>query len=177
MTNGPDLFGLSEKELFQLLKVEKEKTKQLAEQATIEIHKWSSQFKTLSLKPPKDKIDKSGFDMRSKIMAAIETERRKQRQISLTLSKIKTGDFNLNQILGFDYIKDTSNIGATSGEDAHDKYARVMENISNAADIREEWDSTDVLKIDDIAIQKNISYDKAKEIVEGATGEVETEDV
>lgn len=177
MVNGTDLFGLNEKELFDLLKIEKEKTKLLAEQATKEIHKWSNQFKTLNFKPPKTKIDKSGFDIRSKIMAAIEAERRKQRQINLTISKIKTGSFNLNQILGFDFIKDTSNIGATSGDDAHDKYARVMENVSNAADIRETWDSADVLKIDDIAIQENISYDEARAIVEGSSGEVETEDV
>jgi len=52
-----------------------------------------------------------------------------------------------------------------------------MENVSNAADLRDTWDSTDVLKIDDIAIQRNISYDEAKAIVEGETGEVETEDV
>ena len=122
-------------------------------------------------------LDKTGFDQFSKLVAAIEAERAKQANIKRTIDRIKTGNLSFNEIKGLNLIKDTANIGATSGEDAHDKYARVMENVSNAADLRDTWDSTDVLKIDDIAIQRNISYDEAKIIVEGATGEVETEDV
>ena len=76
--NGPDLFGLSEKELKKLLSEEIKKTKELAAKATVELHKWSNQYKTLSVKPLKPKIDMEGFDHRSKLMAAIEAERRKQ---------------------------------------------------------------------------------------------------
>lgn len=180
MTNGPkgpDFFGMTEKELLALLKEEQKKTRELAEKATLELHKWSNQFKTLSVKPAKMALDKTGFDQFSKLVAAIEAERAKQTNIQRTIDKIKTGNLSFNEIKGLNLIKDTSNIGTTSGEGAHDKYARVMENVSNAADLRDTWDSTDVLKIDDIAIQRNISYDEAKAIVEGATGEVETEDV
>ena len=169
MTNGPkgpDFFGMTEKELFAVLKKEQKKTRKLAEQATLELHRWSNQFKTLSVKPAKIALDKTGFDQFSKLVAAIEAERAKQANIKRTIDRIKTGNLSLNQIKGFDLIKDTSNIDMTKGEGAQDKYARVMENVSNAADIREEWDSTDVLKIDDIAIEQSISYDKAKEIVE-----------
>lgn len=176
---GPDLFGLSERELMKLLREEQKKTKQLAEEATKAIHKWSQKYRTLSVKTPKIKINKEGFDNRSKLMAAIEAERRKQSSIKLTLSKIQSGNFSLNQILEFDLIQDTANIGAKKGIDAQDKYSRVMENLTYAADVRETWDSQDVLKIDDVAIERNISYNEAKIIVEGniSEGEIETEDV
>lgn len=169
--NGPDLFGLNEKQLMKLLSEEIKKTKKLAEEATIELHKWSNQYRILSIKAPKPKIDKEGFDIRSKLMAAIEAERRKQQQIRTTIAKIKTGNFSYNQIIDFDFVQDTSNIGARRGEDAHDKYARVMENLTDAADIRETWDSSDVIKIDDVAIEKNISYEQAKEIIEKQSNE------
>lgn len=68
----------------------------------------------------------------------------------------------------------------SQGLNNHDKFARVMENLSGQqADIRQTWDSNDVLKIDDVAIERNISYDEAKDIVEQnlKEGEVETEDV
>ena len=73
-----------------------------------------------------------------------------------------------------------SEINKVSSADRRDKYARVMENLSGQqADIRQTWDSNDVLKIDDVAIERNISYDEAKDIVEQGLqeGEVETEDV
>lgn len=174
---GPDFFGMTEKELLAVLKEEQSKTRALAEQATLELHRWSNQFKTLSVKPAKTALDKTGFDQFSKLVAAIEAERAKQANIRRTIDRIKTGNLSLNQIKELDLIKDTSNIGITSGEGAHDKFARVMENVFNGALLRDTWDSTDVLKIDDIAIQHNISYDEAKEIVERGTGEVETEDV
>lgn len=180
MTNGPkgpDFFGMTEKELLAVLKKEQKKTRELAEQATLELHRWSNQFKTLSVKPAKMALDKTGFDQFSKLMAAIEAERAKQANIKRTIDKIKAGNLSFNQIKGLDLIKDTSNIGTISGEGAHDKFARVMENVYNGAYLRDTWDSTDVLKIDDIAIQHNISYDEAKTIVEGEKGEIETEDV
>lgn len=162
----PDLFGLSEKELMSLLKEEQKKTKELAAKATLEIHQWSTKFGTLSIKPNITKLDKEGFDLRAKLMAAITEEYRKQEQINITLGKIKSGNFGYNDVLGFDYVKDTSNIGEKKGDGAHDKYARVMENLTYSADVRDTWDSYDVLKIDDVAIERGVSYDKAKEIVE-----------
>lgn len=174
---GSDFFGMTEKELLAVLKEEQWKTAVLAEQATLELHKQSNQFRTLSVKPAKTTLDKTGFDQFSKLVAAIEVERVKRADIQRTIDKIRTGNLSLNEVKELDLIKDTSNIGVRTGEGAQDKFARVMENIFNAADIRETWDSTDVLKIDDIAIQHNISYDRAKIIVERGTGEVETEDV
>lgn len=180
MINGPkgtDFFGMTEKELLAVLKEEQATTGALAGQATLELHRWSNQFKTLSVKPPKTALDKTGFDQFSKLVAAIKAEKAKQANIQRTIDKIKTENLSLDEVKGLDLIKDTSNIGVISGEGAHDKFARVMENVFNGALLRDTWDSTDVLKIDDIAIQHNISYDEAKEIVEGAKGEVETEDV
>lgn len=177
--NSPDLFDLNEKQLMKLLSEEIKKTKELSAEATVELHKWSNQYRVISIKPPKVQIDKEGFDQRSKLMAAIEAERRKQQQIRTTIAKIKTGNFSYNQVMNFDFVQDTSNIGARRGDEAHDKFARVMENLTNAADIRDIWDSADVIKIDDIAIEKSVSYDEAKNIVERlvAKGEELPEDV
>ena len=48
------------------------------------------------------------------------------------------------------------------GFGAHEAYSRVMLGLTRHADeLRETWDSDDVLTIDDIAIQEGISYDEA----------------
>ena len=54
------------------------------------------------------------------------------------------------------------------GLNSHDKYTRVMTNISHAADIRETWDSDDVVAIDDYVMENGVSYDEAKIAVERA---------
>lgn len=163
-----DFFGMSEKELKAALAAERKKTQQLAKEATKELHNWGQNTKTLNIKVPKIDANSIQFngDLRSSFIAAISEEQRKQSLIKLNIAKIKSGNLSFNDIKNLDFVAETSNIGMTKGEGAQDKYARVMENVSNAADIREEWDSTDVLKIDDIAIEQSISYDKAKEIVE-----------
>lgn len=48
------------------------------------------------------------------------------------------------------------------GAGAHKAYSRVMDGLTHdAEELRETWDSDDVLTIDDIAIQEGISYDAA----------------
>lgn len=167
-----DLFAMNEKELQSYLKELKAETKSLAEKATNEIAQYSQKFRTLSIKPPRTGIQTG--DTRTVLLNAIAAEQRKQAQIKSTLSKIKSGKFGLNDILNFDFITDTSNLGERKGESAHDKYARVMRELDfMAADLREVWDSTDVLKIDDIAIEKGISYAEAKHEVETRKSEGE----
>lgn len=61
-----------------------------------------------------------------------------------------------------------SEINKVSSADRHDKYTRVMENISHAADIRETWDSDDVVAIDDYVMENGVSYDEAKAAIEKA---------
>lgn len=56
-----------------------------------------------------------------------------------------------------------------SSSDKHDKYTRVMANISHAADIRETWDSDDVIAIDDYVMENGVSYDEAKDAIEQAS--------
>lgn len=176
-----DFFGMNEKELLKALSTEKKKTKEMADDATKELHKWAQQAITYSIKPPKTP---SGVqfvgDTRASLIAAINEEQRKQKEILNTISSIKSGNLSANQIKDLNLVHETSNIGARKGEDAHDKYSRVMEMLSDqAADLRATWDSTDVLKIDDIAIQKSISYEQAKAEIEkqNAEGEEIPEDV
>lgn len=173
-----DLFAMNEKELQSYLRELKAQTKLLAEKATNEIAQYSQKFRTLSIKPPKTAVQKG--DLRAALLNAIAEEQRKQAQIKSTLSKITSGKFGLNDILNFDFITDTANLGERRGENAHDKYARVMRELDfMAADLRDTWDSTDVLKIDDVAIEKGISYAEAKHEVEtrAATGEDIPEDI
>lgn len=48
------------------------------------------------------------------------------------------------------------------GSDMHLKYARVMEGLSSRqADIRNTWDSSDVMEIDDYVMENGVSYDEA----------------
>lgn len=54
-----------------------------------------------------------------------------------------------------------------SGADMHLKYARVMEGLtSRQADIRNTWDSSDVMEIDDYVMENGVSYDEALLAVE-----------
>ena len=163
-----DFFGMSDKQLKDALAAERKKTQQLAEEATKELHNWGQSARTLNVKVPKIDANSIQFNgnLRSSLMAAITEEQRKQSLIMRNIAKIKSGNLSFNDIKALDFVAETSNIGEKKGDGAHDKYARVMENISNAADLREEWDSTDVLLIDDVAIEQSVSYDKAKEIVE-----------
>lgn len=54
----------------------------------------------------------------------------------------------------------------TASSDLHDKYARVMKNVSHAADLRELWDSDDVLSIDDYVAENGVSYDEAMRAIQ-----------
>ena len=163
-----DFFGMSEKELKAALAAECKKTRELAKEATKELHNWGQNTRTLNVKAPKIKADSIQFngDLRSSLMAAITEEQRKQSIIKLNITKIKSGNLSFNDIKNLDFVVETSNIGVRRGEGAQDKYARIMETISNEADLRGEWDDIDVLKIADIAIEQSISYEEAKEIIE-----------
>lgn len=175
-TPNLDLFGLNEGQLMKILKEEAKRTQEMAAQATKEMHKIvKDQTRTLSIKAPKIQTFKEGFNRNAQLIQAISEERRKQSQIRMTLEKIKSGNFNLKQISQFDFVQETSNIGARTGEGAKDKYARVMENISHPADIRATWDSSDVLKLDDIAIEQGISYDEAERIFNETNYDTELE--
>lgn len=59
------------------------------------------------------------------------------------------------------------NLTLAKASDKHDKYTRVMEGLTTQqADIRETWDSDDVLAIDDYVLENGVSYDEALAAIE-----------
>lgn len=65
-------------------------------------------------------------------------------------------------------IKETrDNLVLSQASSRHDKYTRVMEGLtSKQADLRETWDSDDVLAIDDYVLENGVSYDEALAAIE-----------
>lgn len=65
-------------------------------------------------------------------------------------------------------IKETrDNLALSQASSRHDKYTRVMEGLtSQQADLRETWDSDDVLAIDDYVLENGVSYDEALAAIE-----------
>lgn len=65
-------------------------------------------------------------------------------------------------------IKETrDNLVLSQASSKHDKYTRVMEGLtSKQADLRETWDSDDVLAIDDYVLENGVSYDEALAAIE-----------
>lgn len=62
-------------------------------------------------------------------------------------------------------VKD--NMVLAKASNLHDKYTRVMEGLtSQQADLRETWDSDDVLAIDDYVLENGVSYDEALAAIE-----------
>lgn len=62
-------------------------------------------------------------------------------------------------------VKD--NMVLAKASNLHDKYTRVMEGLTTQqADIRETWDSDDVLAIDDYVLETGVSYDEALAAIE-----------
>ena len=56
-----------------------------------------------------------------------------------------------------------------------EKYARVMDALSNYRNDLRNWDSQDILDIDDTALGQGISYEEAKDIVEGKINTIDFE--
>lgn len=108
-------------------------------------------FTTLQL----NKLAENSMEANS-LIAAITQVRQQNITIQAKIGQVK------NQIKQAQQTKQK-----LSASDRHDKYARVMEALkSQAADIRTTYSSDDVLEMDDIAIEENITYEEAKERVD-----------
>lgn len=81
-----------------------------------------------------------------------------QARIRATKHKIKEAQEQLKE------TEETFRI--SGGSLKQEKYSRVMSNISHAADLRETWDSDDVLAIDDYVMENGVTYDEAKEAID-----------
>ena len=109
--------------------------------------------------PGEVKLDASKFEALSEkeaLIAQIQAARSTKVNLASTLRALKEGARQLKKGARFDYN------APREGAGAHEAYSRVMEGLTgNATELRETWDSDDVLTIDDIAIQEGISYDEA----------------
>lgn len=134
----------------------------------------NSEIRGLKLNEIDNKIDFN--DPKTSFVNLILAHQERQEKLDQMIAAVQEGNYDLQSMIESGIYSDATNKGARDGLAAHDKYARVMEMLSNqAADLRETWDSDDVLEIDDIAIEEGISYEEAKELVD--KGEVETEDI
>lgn len=169
-------WGLSTNQLKMQLEIElqkAEKLKQTLRDAEIELSKVKERqtaFTQTSIQTYRNILeDKGSSQSNNALMAALVNLRRENIRLQDSIKETQAQTKKLQEKLA-----------KAQGASAHDKYARVMENLTGQqADIRATWDSNDVLKIDDVAIERNVSYDEAKDIVEGILqeGEVETEDI
>lgn len=166
-------WGLNTNQLKMQLEIELKKAQELKEKlknAELELSKIREKhtaFTQSQIQTYQTILDSSQSD--NALISALVNLRRENIRLQESIKSVQAQTKKLQEKLA-----------KAQGASAHDKYARVMENLTGQqADIRATWDSNDVLKIDDVAIERNVSYDEAKDIVEGILqeGEVETEDI
>lgn len=154
-------WNLSLSQARNYLKAEQRKASKLNEQlqaAQLELTQAAQGFyKIPGIMMPKFDIDNTELEA---IIAAISSLRAQNIATQAKINQIKaqTEQLKKKQI-------EISNTG--SGATAHEKYKRVMEGLtSRQADLRETWDSEDVLAIDDYVMDYGVSYDEALDAIE-----------
>lgn len=155
-------WGLSTNQLKMQLEIElqkAEKLKQTLRDAEIELSKVKERqtaFTQTSIQTYRNILeDKGSSQSNNALMAALVNLRRENIRLQDSIKETQAQTKKLQEKLA-----------KAKGASAHDKYARVMENISHAADIRETWDSDDVCSIDDYVMENSVSYDEAKEYID-----------
>lgn len=107
------------------------------------------------------KLETTSFEASSEkeaLIAQIQAMRAVKVNLASTLKSLKESVKKIKKGARSDYN------APREGRGAHEAYGRVMEGLTHdAEELRETWDSDDVLTIDDIAIQEGISYDEALE--------------
>lgn len=107
------------------------------------------------------KLETSKFESSSEkeaLIAQIQAARSVKVNLASTLKSLKESAKKIKRGARSDYN------APREGGGAHEAYSRVMESLTHdAEELRETWDSDDVITIDDIAIQEGISYDEALE--------------
>lgn len=155
-------WGLNTNQLKMQLEIElqkAEKLKQTLRDAEIELSKIKERqtaFTQTSIQTYRNILEDKGVAQSDKaLMAALVNLRRENIRLQENIKETQAQTKKLQEKLA-----------KAQGASAHDKYARVMENISHAADIRETWDSTDVLSIDDYVMENGVTYEEAKDVIE-----------
>lgn len=161
-------WNLSLSQARNYLKAEQRKANKLNEQlqaAQLELTQTAQGFyKIPGIMMPKFDIDNTELEA---IIAAISSLRAQNIATQAKINQIKAQTEQLK--------KKQIEIGNTgSGSAAHEKYKRVMEGLtSRQADLRETWDSEDVLAIDDYVMDYGVSYDEALDVIERNRGTVD----
>lgn len=105
------------------------------------------------------KLETTKFETSSEkeaLIAQIQAMRAVKVNLASTLKSLKESVKQIKKGARSDYN------APREGAGAHEAYSRVMESLTHdAEELRETWDSDDVITIDDIAIQEGISYDEA----------------
>ena len=113
-------------------------------------------FHSISIKNFKVMTQAENNFEKNALIAAIKNLRDQNLQLMAQIGKTKAQTKELKE-----------SHAKMSGSDMHLKYARVMEGLSSRqADIRNTWDSSDVLEIDDYVMENGVSYDEALVAIE-----------
>lgn len=90
----------------------------------------------------------------SEMIAKIQAARAQKVKLAAELRSLKELQKETKRV--------SKQMGSHGGSDAHEAYGRVMAGLTrHAEELRESWDSDDVITIDDIVIEEGISYDEA----------------
>lgn len=150
-------WDLSINQLKNYLDLEIKRSEELQAQlrdAEIELSKVKADkmaFHSLSIKNFKVMTQPENNFEKNALIAAIKNLRDQNLQLMAQIGKTKAQTIELKKTRT-----------KMQGSDMHLKYTRVMEGLtSKQADIRNTWDSSDVMEIDDYVMENGVSYDEA----------------
>lgn len=150
------LNALNIKQLKEYLKREQEDIQEL--QSTIAAQKLTISNE-LNVNIPNLNIEESSIDFaneKASLISQIQAAREQKLMLVSTYNNLIDAKNSISKAIRSNYT------APREGGGAHEAYGRVMNGLThNAEELRETWDSDDVLTIDDIAIQEGISYDQA----------------
>lgn len=104
---------------------------------------------------------------RQALIARIIEARGQKVALAAQLQSLTSASAKLNNLPKEKQVDFATGKPITSSKDKHEAYKRVMEGLtSRQEDLRETWDSNDVISIDDYVIQTGVTYDAALEYIE-----------
>lgn len=141
--------------LQQELKREQELSQKL-QQAELELSEVQGKVSAAHVASVKELNALLNSQEKNALIAAIAKARQQNIAIQAKISQTKARTKELKD-----------NLTLAKASNLHDKYTRVMEGLtSQQADLRETWDSDDVLAIDDYVLENGVSYDEALAAIE-----------
>lgn len=153
------LNNMSVGQLENYLKIELKDINKLKEELSAASSNYSQTIKGLNLTT--DSMTKQA------LIARIIEARGQKVALAAQLQSVASANAKLNNLPKEEQIDFATGQRIVTGSNKHEAYKRVMEGLtSRQEDLRETWDSNDVISIDDYVIQTGVTYDAALEYIE-----------